>query len=141
MKVVDTKTLLASQENNRTARTSYSNEKTNEHGVSTLSVVHEHKPGGDTVDGLLSSSSSHSIGSDRGSERDAEVSAPDRKKSKRSMKKLRGLGSDIKRALSRSRNSSPTSELSKSTGSIPEKNENVNETKKQNSTDDLINFR
>ena len=73
-------------------------------------MLHEHKSSADTADGLLSSSSSHSVASDRGSEKDEEISTPDRKKSRRSMKKLRDFGFDIKRALSRSRNNSPTRE-------------------------------
>ena len=114
VKVVDTKTLLASQENNR-SRTSFTTEKTNDRIGSTLSVLHEHKSSGDAVDGVPSSSSSHSVASDRGSEKDDEPSTPDRKKRGRSMKKLRVLGSDIKRALSRSRNNSPTREQTGST--------------------------
>lgn len=73
-------------------------------------MVKEHKGSGDAVDGLLSSSSSHSVTSDRGSENDMDPSTPDRKKRSRSLKKLRGIGSDIKRALSRSRNNSPNRE-------------------------------
>ena len=114
VKVVDTKTLLASQENNR-SRTSFTSEKTNDRSGSTLSVLHERKSSGDAVDGLVSSSSSHSVTSDRGSEKDEEVSTPDRKKRGRSMKRLRGFGSDIKRALSRSRNNSPTREQNSGT--------------------------
>ena len=109
VKLVDTKTLLASQEHSR-SRTSFTSEKTNDRSGGTLSVLHEHKSSVDAVDGLLSSSSSHSVASDRGSEKDEEISTPDRKKSRRSMKKLRDFRSDIKRALSRSRNNSPTRE-------------------------------
>lgn len=114
VKLVDTKTLLASQEHSR-SRTSFTSEKTNDRSGGTLSVLHEHKSSADAVDGLLSSSSSHSVASDRGSEKDEEISTPDRKKSRRSMKKLRDFGSDIKRALSRSRNNSPTREQSNNT--------------------------
>ena len=122
VKLVDTKTLLTSQENNR-SRTSFTNDKTNDRSGSSLSVLHEHKGCGEGVDGLLSSSSSHSVASDRGSEKDDEPSSPDRKKRSRSMKKLRDFGSDIKRALSRSRNSSP----------IREETDGISDTKRSSS--------
>ncbi|XP_028411836.1 inactive ubiquitin carboxyl-terminal hydrolase 54-like isoform X2 [Dendronephthya gigantea] len=122
VKLVDTKTLLASQENSRSR--SFTNEKTNDLSGGSLSVVDETKSNGDAVDGLLSSSSSHSLGSDRGSGNYVELSPPDRKKSRRTMKKLRGIGSDIKRALSRSRNNSPTREQNNSEPGTPVSSEN-----------------
>ena len=103
-------------------------------------MLHEHKSSVDAVDGLLSSSSSHSVASDRGSEKDEEISTPDRKKSRRSMKKLRDFGSDIKRALSRSRNNSPTREQNSNTSdttTVSSRSRNNSPIREQSNTSDI----
>lgn len=142
---MDTETLLASGESARN-RGSISSEKAMDIIGGTPSAVSEpnrKSKSVESVDGLLSSSSSHSVSSIRYSEKETQGSSPDRKKNKRSMKRLKIIGTDIvKKALSRSRPNSPTPELRDSTNSLDALgSEKVQAPKKFNSDEDLIDLR
>ena len=140
--VVDSTTLLVSGENTRSPRAIYSSEKTKDMFGGTMLTIPESNRKTKMQDSnvLESSSSSHSLGSGGSSEKGLDVSAPGQKKSRRPMKKLKTVGSGIKKALSRSRNNSPTTEL-QSNSLHTLNSEKVEAPKKSNSHDDLIDLR
>ena len=142
--VVDSTTLLVSGENTRSPRAMYSSEKTKDIFGGTVLTIPESKTKSKTKmhdsNVLESSSSNHSLGSGGSSEKGLDVSAAGQKKSRRPMKKLKTVGSGIKRALSRSRNNSPTAELQSNSLHTLD-SEKVEAPKKSSSHDDLIDLR